>query len=60
MQQQANPNTIVYFNNRYVALKDARIGILTHAFHLRHGRFRRHTGLVIQRSAFSNQPSAPS
>ena len=39
MQAEANPNAIVYFNNQYVALKDARISILTHAFHYGTGVF---------------------
>lgn len=39
MQPQANPNTIVYFNEQYVALKDARVSILTHAFHYGTGVF---------------------
>src|SRR5271165_1378757 len=39
MKAEANPNTIVYFNNQYVALKDARISILTHALHYGTGVF---------------------
>jgi branched-chain amino acid aminotransferase len=39
MKAEANPNTIVYFNDQYVALKDARIGILTHALHYGAGVF---------------------
>ncbi len=39
MKADANPNTIVYFNNQYVPLKDARISILTHALHYGAGVF---------------------
>ncbi|MGA7409933.1 MAG: branched-chain amino acid transaminase [Bryobacteraceae bacterium] len=39
MKADANPNTIVYFNNQYVALKDAKISILTHALHYGAGVF---------------------
>jgi branched-chain amino acid aminotransferase len=39
MKADANPTTIVYFNNQYVALKDARISILTHALHYGAGVF---------------------
>ena len=39
MQAQANPNTIVYFNHEYVPLKEARVGVLTHAFHYGTGVF---------------------
>jgi branched-chain amino acid aminotransferase len=39
MKAEANPDTIVYFNNQYLALKDARISILTHALHYGAGVF---------------------
>jgi len=39
MQTEVNPNTIVYFNNRYVPLADAQVGILTHAFNYGTGVF---------------------
>ena len=39
MKADANPNTIVYFNNQYIALRDARISILTHALHYGAGVF---------------------
>jgi branched-chain amino acid aminotransferase len=39
MKADANPNTIVYFNNQYLPLKDARISILTHALHYGAGVF---------------------
>lgn len=39
MQVQASPQTIVYFDNRYVELRDANISILTHALHYGTGVF---------------------
>jgi branched-chain amino acid aminotransferase len=39
MKAEANPNTIVYFNNQYVALRDAHVSILTHALHYGTGVF---------------------
>ena len=39
MQLEADPNLIVYFNGGYVPLKDARVGILTHALHYGTGVF---------------------
>src|SRR5271165_5127763 len=39
MKADANPNTIVYFNNQFVPLMDARISILTHALHYGAGVF---------------------
>lgn len=39
MKAEANPNTIVYFNNEYVPLQDARISIMTHALHYGTGIF---------------------
>lgn len=39
MKADANPNTIVYFNNQFLPLKDARISILTHALHYGAGVF---------------------
>ena len=39
MKAQANPDTIVYFKNQYVALRDAQISILTHALHYGTGVF---------------------
>ena len=39
MKAEANPNSIVYFNNQYVALRDAQVSILTHALHYGTGVF---------------------
>lgn len=39
MKAEANPNTIVYFNNEYVPLRDARVSIMTHALHYGTGIF---------------------
>lgn len=39
MKAQANPETIVYFNNEFVQLKDAKVSILTHALHYGTGVF---------------------
>src|ERR1051325_11278245 len=39
MKAEANPNTIVYFNNRYVPLREANVSILTHALHYGTGVF---------------------
>ncbi len=33
MKADADPNLIVYFGGQYVPLKEARVGILTHALH---------------------------
>lgn len=39
MKTEADQNVIVYFNGEYVALREARIGILTHALHYGTGVF---------------------
>ena len=39
MKAEANPNTIVYFDNQYVELRDAQVNILTHALHYGTGVF---------------------
>ena len=39
MNIEADPNLIVYFGGRYVPLREARIGILTHALHYGTGVF---------------------
>jgi len=39
MQADGNPNMIVYFGGKYVPLRDARVGILTHALHYGTGVF---------------------
>lgn len=39
MKAEANPNTIVYFNNEYMELRDAQVSILTHALHYGTGVF---------------------
>jgi branched-chain amino acid aminotransferase len=39
MKAEVNPNTIVYFNNEFVPLRDARVSILTHALHYGAGVF---------------------
>ncbi len=39
MQAESDPNLIVYFNNQFVPLRDARVGILTHALHYGTGVF---------------------
>lgn len=39
MRAEANPATIVYFDDRYIELRDAKIGILTHALHYGTGVF---------------------
>ena len=33
MKTETDPNTIVYFENQYVPLAEARVNILTHALH---------------------------
>ena len=39
MQAKADPNLIVYFGGEYVPLREARVGILTHALHYGTGVF---------------------
>ncbi|MFP5227798.1 MAG: branched-chain amino acid transaminase [Acidobacteriota bacterium] len=39
MQAEADPNLIIYFNGEYVPLREARVGILTHALHYGTGVF---------------------
>lgn len=39
MKAEVDPNTIVYFRGEYIPLRDARIGILTHALHYGTGVF---------------------
>jgi branched-chain amino acid aminotransferase len=39
MKAEANPDSIVYFNNQYVPLRDAHVSILTHALHYGTGVF---------------------
>jgi branched-chain amino acid aminotransferase len=39
MKTEADPNLIVYFDSKYVPLREARIGILTHALHYGTGVF---------------------
>ncbi len=39
MKADADPNLMVYFNGQYVPMRDARIGILTHALHYGTGVF---------------------
>lgn len=39
MNMEADPNLIVYFDGRYVPLREARVGILTHALHYGTGVF---------------------
>jgi branched-chain amino acid aminotransferase len=39
MNAEADPNLIVYFDGQYVPLREARVGILTHALHYGTGVF---------------------
>ncbi len=39
MQAEASPGTIVFFENRFVPLAEAKVGILTHALHYGTGVF---------------------
>src|ERR1700744_2519862 len=39
MRAEADPNLIVYFGGEYVPLREARVGILTHALHYGTGVF---------------------
>jgi len=39
MQAEVNQNVVVYFDNRYVPLGEARVSILTHALHYGTGVF---------------------
>ena len=39
MKAEADPNLIVYFNGKYMPLRDAQVGILTHALHYGTGVF---------------------
>ena len=39
MKADADPNLIVYFGGQYVPLREARVGILTHALHYGTGVF---------------------
>ena len=39
MKADVDPNVIVYFNGQYIPMRDARIGILTHALHYGTGVF---------------------
>lgn len=39
MKLETDPNIVVWFNGQYVPLRDARIGILTHALHYGTGVF---------------------
>ena len=42
MKATADPNLIVYFDGKYMPLRDAHVNILTHALHYGTGRFRGH------------------
>lgn len=39
MKMEADPNLVVYFDGEYVPLREARVGILTHALHYGTGVF---------------------
>ena len=39
MKAEADPNLIVYFNGKYMPLRDAQVNILTHALHYGTGVF---------------------
>ena len=39
MNASADPNLIVYFNGKYMPLRDAQVNILTHALHYGTGVF---------------------
>jgi hypothetical protein len=39
MKVEADQNLIVYFDGRYMPMRDARVGILTHALHYGTGVF---------------------
>ena len=39
MKADADPNLIVYFGGQYMPLREARVGILTHALHYGTGVF---------------------
>jgi branched-chain amino acid aminotransferase len=39
MKAEADPNLIVYFNGQYMPMRDAHVGILTHALHYGTGVF---------------------
>jgi len=39
MKTEADPNVIVYFNGEYMPMREARVGILTHALHYGTGVF---------------------
>jgi branched-chain amino acid aminotransferase len=39
MQAECDPNLVVYFNGAYVPMREARVGILTHALHYGTGVF---------------------
>ena len=39
MRAETDPNSIVYFNGQFVPLREARVGILTHALHYGTGVF---------------------
>lgn len=39
MNTEADPNVIVYFNGEYMPMREARVGILTHALHYGTGVF---------------------
>src|SRR6185295_9723665 len=39
MGQEMNQDTVVYFNNRFLPLAEARVGVLTHALHYGTGVF---------------------
>ncbi len=39
MKVEADPNSIVYFDDRYMPMRDAHVGILTHALHYGTGVF---------------------
>ena len=39
MRAEADPNSIVYFDGRYMPMRDAHVGILTHALHYGTGVF---------------------
>ena len=46
MKADADPNLIVYFGGQYVPMREARVGILTHALHYGTGVFEGHSRVL--------------
>ena len=58
MKADVDPNVIVYFGGQYVPMREARVGILTHALHYGTGVFEGHSRLLERGRAGAVYPAA--